>query len=170
MIAIAEEGPGHHAAVAALHRAAFGGPDEADLVERLRRDDLVAASLVALEDGGVVIGHVRPLQRPAGRGGRRPGPGCVARAHGRAARPAGLRDRHAAGSRGAADPARAGAGTAVVVLGHVRYYPRFGFSAELARKLASPFPGEAFMALELVPGALAGRAGSVRYPAAFGIA
>ena len=58
MIAIAEEGPGHHAAVAALHRAAFGGPDEADLVERRRRDDLVAASLVALEDGGVVIGHV----------------------------------------------------------------------------------------------------------------
>ena len=58
----------------------------------------------------------------------------------------------------------------MVVLGHVRYYPRFGFSAELARKLASPFPGEAFMALELVPGALAGRAGSVRYPAAFGIA
>ena len=48
--------------------------------------------------------------------------------------------------------------------------PRFGFSAELARKLASPFPGEVFMALELVPGALAGRAGSVRYPAAFGIA
>jgi predicted N-acetyltransferase YhbS len=30
-----------------------------------------------------------------------------------------------------------------------QYYPRFGFSAELARKLALPFPGEAFMALEL---------------------
>jgi putative acetyltransferase len=58
---------------------------------------------------------------------------------------------------------------AVVVLGHARYYPRFGFSAELARKLASPFPGEAFMALELVPGALAGGAGSVGYPAAFGV-
>jgi len=60
--------------------------------------------------------------------------------------------------------------TAVIVLGHVRYYPRFGFSAELARKLVSPFPGEAFMALELVPGALSGHVGSVRYPAAFGIA
>jgi predicted N-acetyltransferase YhbS len=30
-----------------------------------------------------------------------------------------------------------------------QYYPRYGFSAELARKLALPFPGEAFMALEL---------------------
>jgi putative acetyltransferase len=57
----------------------------------------------------------------------------------------------------------------VIVLGHPAYYPRFGFSAELAWRLAAPFSGEAFMALELMPGALDGSRGSVSYPAAFGL-
>jgi len=57
---------------------------------------------------------------------------------------------------------------AVVVLGHPDYYPRFGFSAEAARRLASPYAGSpAFMALELAPGALAAPL-KVDYPAAFG--
>jgi putative acetyltransferase len=55
----------------------------------------------------------------------------------------------------------------VIVLGHPAYYPRFGFSAKLAEPLASPYAGEAFMALELVPGALAGVSGEVRYPPPF---
>jgi putative acetyltransferase len=55
------------------------------------------------------------------------------------------------------------------VLGHERYYPRFGFSCEKARHLASPFPPKAYMALELSDGALAGIHGAVRYPAAFGL-
>jgi putative acetyltransferase len=42
----------------------------------------------------------------------------------------------------------------VVVLGHADYYPRFGFSARLAERLKAPFSGPAFMALELVAGAL----------------
>jgi len=54
-------------------------------------------------------------------------------------------------------------------MGHPAYYPRFGFSAAQARLLASPFPPEAYMALELIPGALDGIRGKVRYPAAFGI-
>jgi putative acetyltransferase len=57
----------------------------------------------------------------------------------------------------------------VIVLGHEHYYPRFGFSSEKARHLASPFRPEAFMALELSDGALAGVRGAVRYPAAFGL-
>ena len=45
----------------------------------------------------------------------------------------------------------------VVVLGHPAFYPRFGFSPALAARLTSPFGGgEAFMAAELVPGALDG--------------
>jgi putative acetyltransferase len=167
MIAIAEEGPEHHAAVAALHRAAFGGPYQADLVERLRRDGLVAALLMALEDGGVV-GHVLFSDLPVEADGA---PVRAVPLAPMAVRPD--RQSRGAGTRLVAEGLpilRERGRTAVVVLGHVRYYPRFGFSAELARKLASPFPGEAFMALELVPRALAGRAGSVRYPAAFGIA
>ncbi len=58
---------------------------------------------------------------------------------------------------------------AVVVLGHPEFYPRFGFSAELASGLDAPFEGESFMALELVPGALDGDDGLIVYPAAFGL-
>ena len=57
----------------------------------------------------------------------------------------------------------------VVVLGHPDYYPRFGFSARLAEGLQAPFSGPSFMALEVVPGALAGVAGKVRYPPPFGL-
>jgi putative acetyltransferase len=57
----------------------------------------------------------------------------------------------------------------VVVLGHPDFYPRFGFSAELAQPLKSPFGGgEAWMAMELVPGALEGVVGRVEYPPPFG--
>ena len=54
-------------------------------------------------------------------------------------------------------------------LGMLSHYPRFGFSSARARLLATPFPAEAFMALELVPGALDGIRGPVSYPAAFGL-
>jgi putative acetyltransferase len=56
----------------------------------------------------------------------------------------------------------------VVVLGHPHFYPRFGFSPELAAALASPFSGnDAFMAVELVPGALDGVQGQVQYAPPF---
>lgn len=57
----------------------------------------------------------------------------------------------------------------VIVLGHKKHYPRFGFSAEKARHLSSPFSPESFMALELCEGALKGIEGVVRYPSAFGV-
>ena len=57
----------------------------------------------------------------------------------------------------------------VIVVGHPEYYPRFGFSTERAGTLQSPFSRDAFMALELRPGALAGVAGSVVYPQPFGL-
>ncbi|WP_435021491.1 hypothetical protein TA3x_002402 [Tundrisphaera sp. TA3] len=55
----------------------------------------------------------------------------------------------------------------VVVLGHPEFYPRFGFSARMADRLRSPYAGPAFMAVELVPGALEGIEGEVRYPPPF---
>jgi putative acetyltransferase len=62
---------------------------------------------------------------------------------------------------------RQGPTQAVIVVGHPDYYPRFGFSAEVVRKLDTPYAGDAFMGLELVPGSLAGTRGTVRYPRAF---
>ncbi len=58
---------------------------------------------------------------------------------------------------------------AVVVLGHPKYYRRFGFRPAERPGVRAPFPvpTDAWMALELVPGALAGVEGLVRYPPAF---
>jgi putative acetyltransferase len=57
----------------------------------------------------------------------------------------------------------------VIVVGHPTYYPRFGFSSARARALEHPFSPDAFMALELSPGALDGVRGRVQYPRAFGL-
>lgn len=57
----------------------------------------------------------------------------------------------------------------VVVLGHPHFYRRFGFTLELAQPLLSPFRGAAWMALELVRGALDRVDGRVEYPPPFGL-
>lgn len=56
----------------------------------------------------------------------------------------------------------------VVLLGHPGYYPRFGFSAERAGNLSSPYSGDAFMALELAPGALSRVVGEFEFAPPFG--
>ncbi len=55
--------------------------------------------------------------------------------------------------------------TVVVVLGHPRYDPRFGFvpAATKGLRCGYPVPDDVFMVTELVPGGLAGRTGLVRY-------
>jgi putative acetyltransferase len=58
----------------------------------------------------------------------------------------------------------------VVVLGHPRYYPRFGFVPASRHGLAweHPAPDEAFMILALRDGGIAAGGGLVRYAAEFG--
>jgi len=57
----------------------------------------------------------------------------------------------------------------VIVLGHDKYYPRFGFEPASKWKITCPYevPDEVFMALELVPGALNHVSGKVQYPKEF---
>ena len=57
----------------------------------------------------------------------------------------------------------------VVVLGHPGYYPRFGFLPARNFGIRCQFdaPEEAFMVLELVPGALSGVSGEARYQPEF---
>jgi predicted N-acetyltransferase YhbS len=57
----------------------------------------------------------------------------------------------------------------VIVLGHPEYYPRFGFQPADRWGVQPPvdWPREAFMALELAPGALADCSGTVEYPSVF---
>lgn len=163
---IVEEQPLHRDAVLELNRNTFGGEDEAAIVDRLSRDGLVALSLVALE-GDAVVGHILFSDLPCEMDGREIKALALA--------PMSVRpDRQRTGIGSAL--VRAGLARlsetdaeAVIVLGHEDYYPRFGFSAALASRIASPFPGPHFMALELRPGSLSGTAGHVQYPAAFGV-
>ena len=164
MLSIRAETEHDRTAIDALHRAAFGGDAEARLVEKLRADGLVASSLVAVVND-TVAGHILFSDLAVSVDGRPVAAVALAPV---AVRPAD--QRRGIGSRlvrAGLEDVRGKGRAAVLVVGHPGYYPRFGFSAELARKLASPYPGPAFMALELVRGALAGRAGEVRYPAAF---
>lgn len=164
---IEKENPALFPQIRAVLAAAFGGAGEADLVERLRADGLVRLALVALEDGEVV-GHIVFSDLAVEIDGRKVDAAALAPV---AVRPD--RQRRGTGAaliRAGLEGLRRDGCEAVVVLGHPEYYPRFGFSPAPARKLAAPFAGDAFMALELAEDALAGAAGSVRYPDAFGIA
>ncbi|MBB6218002.1 putative N-acetyltransferase YhbS [Anaerosolibacter carboniphilus] len=57
----------------------------------------------------------------------------------------------------------------IVLLGHSKYYPRFGFRPASIWGIKAPFdvPDEAFMALELEERSLEGIAGTVVYPKEF---
>ncbi|KDE55791.1 hypothetical protein [Methanoculleus sp. MH98A] len=65
-------------------------------------------------------------------------------------------------------PPPVGSGRFKGVVGHPDYYPRFGFSPARAKGFAAsfPVPDEAFMPLELRPGA-ADAGGNVIYSPAF---
>ena len=164
---IRKETPEDFSAIRQLNQATFGGDYEADLVDQLRADELIALSLVAW-DGDELVGHICFSRLPTQVDGRRVravslAPMAVKPDH----------QRRGIGSQLIAEGLAALPALgieAVLVLGHPNYYPRFGFSPEPAQKLASPFRGKKeFMALELVPGALLGEKGSVTYPKAFGI-
>jgi putative acetyltransferase len=154
--------PADHAAIRAVETAAFGRPDEADIVEAVRAEGAALVELVA-EAGGQIVGHilfsrmtVTPGRFMAGLAPVAVSPGVQGRGIGAALCHAGIEALRALGVQ------------AVVVLGHPEYYPRFGFSAAAAANIASPYAGSpAFMAMELIPGALAAPL-KADYPAAFG--
>jgi putative acetyltransferase len=156
--------------VRSVHEAAFGRPDEADLVDNLRSEGAVLLSLVAEEHQEAapqIAGHIL-FSRMAIETST--GPITAAALAPVAVLPD--YQRRGIGEqliRAGLDLLRVQGERIVIVLGHPDYYSRFGFSSEKARSLESPFPPEAFMALELSLGALEGVRGKVRYPAAFGL-
>jgi putative acetyltransferase len=164
-IVIRSESPEHIAAIHLVNRHAFGRPDEADLVDALRNQGAVLGSFVALLDEEIV-GHVLFSRMSIEAGDPVPAvalaPVAVLPQHQRAGIGAQL-------IRHGLERLRTDGERIVLVLGEPEYYGRFGFSAEKAARLATPFPPEAYMALELTSGALNGVGGKVRYPAPFGL-
>lgn len=153
--------PTDHPAIAEVNELAFGGPDEARLVERLRADGDVLFELVAVE-GDDVVGHILFSRLYADRAE------LFAALAPMAVRP-GLQ-RSGTGSalvRAGLDSAREFGAHGVLVLGHRQYYPRFGFLAETAANVTSPYSGSpSFMAVALEKGAF-DHPLSVAYPDAF---
>jgi len=154
--------PGDEAEIVRVHRAAFGRDEEAELARRLHVRGDVCVSLAAL-DGDEIIGHVlaSPVSVDGRRFARAPmglGPVGVLPEHQRTG--AGM-----ALCRAAIDACRARGTPFLVVLGHPTYYPRFGFvpAMRFGLTFGEMPPRDAFMAMELAPGALAGVKGPVRY-------
>lgn len=173
-VRVRQEREGDAAAVFRLLEAAFEGMEESDhreqfLVERLHGSGgfVPSLSLVAETGEGEVVGYIlmteveivsgeramtslalAPLAVLPGFQGRGIGGLLLREAHGRAA--------------------ALGYGTAVL-LGHAGYYPRFGYRVAGDYGIEFPFdvPGECCMVAELLPGALNGVHGRVRYPGVF---
>ena len=145
-----------------IHEAAFGSPDETDLVDKLRADGHALISLVAEHDAGLV-GHIlfsrMWIKRRTG-----------ALVSAVALAPVAVLPEHQRRGIGGRlvrfglELLRGRGERIAIVVGHPDYYPRFGFSTEKAQWLEGPFPKEAFMAIELSTGALDGVQGSVRLP------
>ena len=164
---IRPEQPSDRAAIRAVNATAFETSEEADLVERLRDQASPLVSLVA-DDAGTIIGHI--LFSPVTLSGHADlkimglAPMAVLPA----------RQRRGIGStlvRAGLDACRRLGFNAVIVLGHAEYYPRFGFQPASRFGIGCEYdvPDDVFMALELQPGILSRRTGTVRYHAAFGL-
>lgn len=165
MTTIRPERPDDVAVIRQVTHRAFGSPGEADLVDRLRAADKMVVSLVAERDGQVV-GHVLfspvtvtiapPAWRAVGLAPVSVLPEFQREGIGSALIRAGLEACRQAGY------------DAAVVLGHVDYYPRFGFARALDRGLDNEYGAtDAFMVLELRSGALNHVRGLVSYASEF---
>ena len=167
MMTVRTESTKDDESVRRVNELAFEQPNEADLVDALRANAHPFISLVAVVDEQVV-GHIffSPVSIESESG--------VFTAMGLA--PMAVLPEYqnqGIGSQlvreGLKECQRLGHGI-VVVLGHANYYPRFGFTPASLKGLRSEYdvPDEVFMVTELVPGALEGRRGLVKYHPEFG--
>jgi len=149
VIEVREERPEDRDAVRAVEVAAFGRDYEADIVDALRSDPAWTLSLVAVA-GEQIVGH---LLFTRGDRALTLGPLAVTPEHQRSGVGAALMEE---GLARIDEP--------VVLLGHVEYYPRFGFRPAAPLGITNQWDIEdpAWMVRgDLEPGL-------VRYPAAFG--
>jgi putative acetyltransferase len=163
---IRQEASGDASAIRRVNVRAFGQPEEAALIEALRRRGASTLSLVALL-ADQIVGHIlfTPVQiesedlsfEAIALGPMAVLPHYQRRGIGSELVQAGLEECRRAGHE------------IVVVVGHPEYYPRFGFlpAKRFGIRYEEEVPEEVIMILELREGALAGRSGIVRYQPEF---
>ena len=157
-------------AIDAVIRAAFAGTEfghqgEAELVRMIEADGDALVSLVAERDDAIV-GHVLFSRMDVEADGARIAAAGLA--------PVSVApERQGQGIGGALiraglEAVRGQGHRMSFVLGHEAYYPRFGYSPELAARFVSPFAGPHFMAMMLDSDAPWPRGGRADYAPAFG--
>ncbi len=152
-------------AVFEINRSAFPTEEEAQLVNRLRETASPLISLVA-EGEQEIIGHIlfTPVTLDSdtnlflmGLAPMAVNPARQNKGIGTLLARAGIEECRALGAAG------------LVVLGHPKYYPRFGFSPSANFGIKSKYDGapEVFMVLELSAEVFAGKAGVISYHSSF---
>lgn len=166
MTIIRREKPEDIEAIYQVNMQAFGRKVEAELVNNLRKRNIVTLSLVAEQDGRIV-GHI--LFSPVAVESEHSSFGAITLA------PIAVLpecQRKGIGSQLVAkglETCRNLGHEIVTVVGHPEYYPRFGFVPAKSNGIECEFevPDVAWMFLELKEEALAGRTGTVRFQPEF---
>jgi putative acetyltransferase len=160
-------------AIYQVNEAAFGRPDEANLVDALRQNDGIVASLVAVYRqkivGHILVGHILFSPMTLDESIEQPvrlvalGPMAV------------YPDYQGLGIgsqlvRAGIEQCRQVGYELMIVLGHPWFYPRFGFAPAAPHGIRAQWDvaDEVFMVKELQNGALAEVKGVVRYRPEFG--
>jgi putative acetyltransferase len=166
MILIRDESPFDLPAIQHVNRLAFERPEEADLVDLLRRGGKLLLSLVAVEDeqvlGHIAFSGVHLVPAIPGLAGAGLAPVAV------------LPERQGQGIGSelclkGLERCRQLGFDYVILYGHPSYYPRFGFlpASRFGLTCKWPAPDDVIMALELRPGALQGVLGMVEFEPEF---
>lgn len=163
---IRPELPEDHDGVRAINASAFESNAEASLVDTLRVEANPIVSLVAKLDGQIV-GHI--LFSPATLAGH-PGISIMGLA------PMAVAPEHQRKGIGSAlviagiEACKQLEIMALIVLGHPKYYPKFGFVPSTQYEIISEYkvPEDVFMVCEIEQNALDGVSGTVSYHSAFG--
>jgi putative acetyltransferase len=164
LLTVRHETASDREAIYRVERDAFGRDEEATLVDALRDAGNLLLSLVAEEDN-IIVGHIAfsPMTIKSDTATHDAvclGPVAVATAHQKKGIGGAL-------IRAATEELRQRGVSAIFLLGHPTYYPRFGFRPAREFDVHYQDDRDAFMGLELQPGALASVSGVARFAPQF---